>query len=407
MKTMEADVKKAFDWAQWAKSRPAVELEISIIREMLKVSLIPGVISFGGGLPASELFPTEELAAACLRVLKEHPADSLQYSLSMGVPLMREFLAKRVSTHDHPVTVDNIFITGGSQQGLDLIGRLFLERGSYVITESPTYVGALQAFNFYGARYCALPMDEEGLVIDRLDAAIREHSPRFIYVVPNFQNPSGRTLSYRRRLALIEIAARHNVPVVEDNPYEELRYSGQRLPSLASLAPGGVIQLGTFSKLISPGLRIGWVCAPPEINKLFEKVKQAVDLHTNTFCQYVIAEFAKDGALDRHIEKVKKEYAKRREVMLAALDENFPSHVNWTRPEGGLFLWVTLPEGVSALKLMPKAIEAKVSYIPGGPFFAEGGGENTMRLNFSNASPEKINEGMKRLGRVLHEHARI
>ncbi|HLG93399.1 MAG TPA: PLP-dependent aminotransferase family protein [candidate division Zixibacteria bacterium] len=407
MKTLEADVKRAFDWTKWAKSGPAVELEISIIREMLKVSLIPGVISFGGGLPASELFPTEELAAACLAVLKKHPADSLQYSLSMGVPLMREFLAARVSAHDHPTHMDNIFVTGGSQQGLDLIGRLFLEKGSYVIMESPTYVGALQAFNFYGAKYCPLPMDEEGLVVDRLEEAVRKYSPRLIYVVPNFQNPSGRTLSYRRRVALIEIAARYNVPVVEDNPYVELRYSGQTLPSLASMAPDGVIQLGTFSKLISPGLRIGWICAPPEINKFFEKVKQAVDLHTNTFCQYVIAEFAQDGALDRHIEKVKKEYARRRDGMLGALEENFPSHVSWTRPEGGLFIWATLPEGVSALKLLPEAVKEKVSYIPGGPFFAEGGGENTMRMNFSNASPDNIREGMRRLGRVLHQHAKI
>jgi 2-aminoadipate transaminase len=194
---------------------------------------------------------------------------------------------------------------------------------------------------------------------------------------------------------------------VEDNPYVELRYSGQHLPSLASMAPDGVIQLGTFSKLISPGLRIGWICAPPEINKFFEKVKQAVDLHTNTFCQYIIAEFARDGALDRHIEKIKKAYAHRREVMLSALKENFPPNVTWTRPEGGLFLWATLPEGVSALKLMPIAVEAKVSYIPGGPFFAEGGGENTMRMNFSNASPDNIREGMRRLGRVLHQHAKI
>jgi len=407
MKILEADVKKAFDWAKWAKSSPAVELEISIIREMLKVSLIPGVISFGGGLPASELFPTEELAEACLRVLREHPADSLQYSLSMGVPMLRQFLTERISANDHPVTVDNIFVTGGSQQGLDLVGRLFLEKGSYVITESPTYVGAIQAFNFYGVRYYPLPMDEEGLVIDGLEEAIKKTSPRFIYVVPNFQNPSGRTLSYRRRMHLVEAAAKYNVPIVEDNPYVELRYSGLTSPSLASLAPEGVIQLGTFSKLISPGLRIGWICAPPEINKLFEKVKQAVDLHTNTFCQYVIAEFSKDGALDRHIAKIKKAYAERRDIMLKALEANFPSHVTWTRPEGGLFIWATLPKGVSALALLPKAVEEKVSYIPGGPFFAEGGGENTMRLNFSNASPANIVEGMKRLGRVLHRFANV
>lgn len=407
MKTLEAGVKKKFDWAQWAKSRPAVELEISIIREMLKVSLIPGIISFGGGLPASELFPTDEIGQACLRVLQKHPADSLQYSLSMGVPLLREFLAARVSASDHPVTVDNVFVTGGSQQGLDLVGRLFLEKGSAVITESPTYVGAIQAFNFYGVKYHPLPMDAEGLVTEGLEEAIKKTFPRFIYVVPNFQNPSGRTLSYLRRVHLVEVAAKYNIPIIEDNPYVELRYSGQTLPSLASLAPGGVIQLGTFSKLISPGLRIGWICAPPEINKFFEKVKQAVDLHTNTFCQYVITEFVKDGALDRHIDKIRREYSHRRDVMLSALSDNLPSHVTWTKPDGGLFIWATLPEGVSALKLLPAAVEEKVSYIPGGPFFAEGGGENTMRLNFSNASPERIVEGMKRLGRVLHRLARV
>jgi len=247
-------------------------------------------------------------------------------------------------------------------------------------------------------------MDENGVLIDQLEDKVKESKPRIIYIVPNFQNPSGITLSEERRHQLVEIAKRYEVPIIEDNPYGELRYAGKEVASIQSIGGDHVIQLQTFSKIISPGLRIGWISASKEIMALFERVKQSTDLHTNTFCQYVIAEFAKDGSLDRHIEELKVAYSERRQVMLNAMEQHFPEEVKWTKPEGGLFLWVELPRGMNSAELLDKAIEKKVAYVPGSPFYAQTKGENTMRLNFSNASPEKIVEGIRRLGQVIKEN---
>jgi 2-aminoadipate transaminase len=390
--------------SKWVFARRALELESSIIRDILKVTSLPEVISFAGGLPAPELFPIEGLSKACQRVLEQVGPAALQYSLTTGTPPLRHYLAERVSKQGFQVDDDNIQVTAGSQQGLDLVGRLFLEPGSVVITEIPTYLGALQAFNFYGAKYVSVPMDDDGVLIDQLEEKVRESKPRIIYIVPNFQNPSGITLSEERRHQLVEIAKRYKVPIVEDNPYGELRYAGKEVPSIQSIGGDHVIQLQTFSKIISPGLRIGWISASKEVMALIERVKQATDLHTNTFCQYVIAEYAKDGSLDRHIEELKVAYSERRQVMLDAMEEHFPEEVNWTRPEGGLFLWVTLPQGMNSARLLDKAVEKKVAYVPGSPFYAQTKGENTMRLNFSNASPEMIVEGIKRLGLVFKEN---
>jgi 2-aminoadipate transaminase len=390
--------------SKWVFARRALELESSIIRDILKVTSLPEVISFAGGLPAPELFPIEGLSRACRKVLEEVGPPSLQYSLTTGTPPLRHYLAERVSKQGFQVDDNNIQVTAGSQQGLDLVGRLFLEPGSVVITEIPTYLGAIQAFNFYGAKYVSVPMDDDGVLIDELEEAVKKSKPRIIYIVPNFQNPSGITLSKERRRRLVEVAKRYKVPIVEDNPYGELRYAGEDVPSIQSIGGDHVIQLQTFSKIISPGLRIGWMSASKEIMALIERVKQATDLHTNTFCQYVIAEYAKDGSLDRHIEELKVAYSERRQVMLDAMEENFPEEVNWTRPEGGLFLWVTLPEGMNSARLLDKAVEKKVAYVPGSPFYAQTKGENTMRLNFSNASPEMIVEGIRRLGLVFKEN---
>ncbi len=390
--------------SQWTFAGRALELESSIIRDILKVTSLPEIISFAGGLPAPELFPIDGLRKACRKVLEEIGPAALQYSLTTGVPPLKRFLAERVSKQGFEVDEGNIQVTAGSQQGLDLVGRLFVEPGSVVITEIPTYLGAIQAFNFYGAKYVSVPMDENGVLIDQLEDKVKESKPRIIYIVPNFQNPSGITLSEERRHQLVEIAKRYQVPIIEDNPYGELRYAGKDVPSIQSIGGDYVIQLQTFSKIISPGLRIGWISASKEIMALFERVKQSTDLHTNTFCQYVIAEFAKDGALDRHIEELKVAYSERRQIMLEAMEQHFPEEVNWTKPEGGLFLWVELPQGMNSAQLLDKAVERKVAYVPGSPFYAQTKGENTMRLNFSNASPEKIVEGIRRLGQVIKEN---
>jgi len=393
---------KPFSFEAGHFAKYAFNLESSIIRDILKFSSQPGVISFAGGLPAPELFPIEEIRAAADRVLTRFGSQALQYSLSMGYPPLREFLAERVSQAGGvQFTADNILITAGSQQGLDVIGRIFIERNDHVLCSRPTYVGALQAFNYYGARYTLTETDDDGMVLDRIDTLIAEHRPRIIYVVPTFQNPTGITLTEERRHLLVDKAHQHNLPIIEDNPYGELRYSGVPVPSIQSLGGDAVIQLGTFSKTISPGLRIGWIAASKQTMGILERVKQCTDLHTNTFAQFVIYEYVQNGAIDRHIEKLCTAYRERRDAMLRAMIEFFPDNVTWTKPEGGLFLWVRLPEGVDATQLLQKAIKEKVAYVPGKPFHPDGGGLNTLRLNFSNASLENIHEGIKRLGRVF------
>lgn len=391
-----------FKYEQEHFSKAAYSLESSIIRDILKFSSQPGVISFSGGLPAPDLFPTDELKDAADRVLTRFGTQALQYGLSMGYPPLREYLAERMSVHGGiHLTADNILITAGSQQGLDVVGRAFLERDAHVVCSRPTYLGALQAFNFYGTKYALVNMDEEGMMVDTIDDVVKGKDPRIIYVVPNFQNPSGITLSEERRRLLVEKAHKFHIPIVDDNPYGELRYSGTPAPSIKSIGGQAVVQLGTFSKIISPGLRIGWIAASRQLMGIFERVKQSTDLHTNQFAQLVIYEFVQTGALERHIEVIKRAYGEKLNTMLSAMKEFFPDTVKWTKPDGGLFLWVMLPEGVNSADLFKPAIEEKVAFVPGKPFHPDGSGLNTMRLNFSNATPENIREGIKRLGRVF------
>lgn len=383
-------------------SKAAYGLESSIIRDILKYSSQPGVISFSGGLPAPDLFPIDELKDAADRVLTRYGTQALQYGLSMGYPPLREYVAERLSVRGGiQLTADNILITAGSQQGLDVVGRVFLERDQHVVCSRPTYLGALQAFNFYGIKYALADMDDQGMIVESIDEIVKGKNPRMIYVVPNFQNPTGITLSEDRRRLLVEKAHKFRIPIVDDNPYGELRYSGTPVPSIKSIGGQAVVQLGSFSKIISPGLRIGWLAASRQLMGVFERVKQSTDLHTNQFAQYMIYEFAHTGALDRHIEVIKKAYHEKRDAMLRAMQEFFPESVTWTKPDGGLFLWVMLPEGVDAASLFKPAIEEKVAFVPGKPFHPDGSGANTMRLNFSNATPENIREGIKRLGRVF------
>ncbi|GAB4416374.1 MAG: PLP-dependent aminotransferase family protein [Anaerolineales bacterium] len=385
----------------------------SVIRELLKLTQQPDIISFGGGLPAPEVFPLKEFQEACNVVLEKFGGAALQYSTTEGHLPLREMIARHTSRYSVAVTPDNILITSGSQQALDFIGRLFLNRGDHVVVESPTYLGALQAWNAYGAQYVSVRSDEQGMVVDELEEALRV-GPKFIYVLPNFQNPSGSTMSLERRKKLIELADKYGVPIVEDDPYGQLRYEGEHLPSVMSLDSqmrgpnggtytGNVIYMSTFSKLLAPGLRLAWVIAPPEVIRKLVMTKQAADLHTATFNQYVAYEVGKGGFIDEHVKIIRATYKERRDVMLETMAEIFPSEVRWTHPEGGMFLWGILPEGMDAAEVLKVAVEKKVAFVPGFAFHPNSGGENTMRLNFSFSKPEVIREGITRLGLTLKE----
>jgi 2-aminoadipate transaminase len=385
----------------------------SVIRELLKLTEQPDIISFGGGLPAPEVFPLKEFQAACNTVLQKVGAQALQYSTTEGYRPLREMIARHTARYNVQVTADNILITSGSQQALDFIGRLFVNRGDYIVVESPTYLGALQAWNAYGAQYISVRADEHGMIVDELEAALRV-GPKFIYILPNFQNPSGSTLRLERRRKLVELADKYGVPIVEDDPYGQLRYEGDHIPSVMMLDSqfrdehggeytGNVIYLSTFSKLLAPGLRLAWVIAPPEVIKKLVMTKQAADLHTSSFNQYVAHEVADEGFLDEHVKLIRATYKERRDVMLEMMDEMFPAEVRWTHPLGGMFLWGILPENVDAAEVLKIAIERKVAFVPGAAFHPNGGGKNTMRLNFSYASPDTIREGIARLGTTLKE----
>lgn len=385
----------------------------SAIRELLKLTEKPDIISFAGGLPAPDIFPIEAIDQACSRLLQNHGAQALQYGTTEGYLPLREMIARHTSRYGIQVTTENILITTGSQQALDLLGKIFINPGDRILVESPTYLGALQAWNAYGAEYVAVPSDEHGMVTDALEAALRT-GPKFIYVLPNFQNPTGVTLKLERRHQLVELASRYGVPIVEDDPYGQLRYEGEHLPSVVvldgqyqdnctSCYRGNVIYLSTFSKILAPGLRLAWVVAPPDVILKLVQAKQGADLHTSTFNQVLAHEVSRGGFLDQHVRLIRSVYSERRNIMLETMQQTFPEQVHWTRPQGGLFLWSTLPEELDTREVLKAAVNQNVAFVPGAPFFPCGGGYNTMRLNFSNASPEQIREGITRLGAVLHE----
>ena len=384
----------------------------SVIRELLKLTEQPDIISFGGGLPAPEVFPIKEFQAACNYVLENQGAQALQYSPTEGYRPLREMIAQRIARYAVTVTPENILITSGSQQALDFIGRVFINQGDHIVVESPTYLGALQAWNAYGAQYVSVPSDENGLVTDELEKALRV-GPKFIYVLPNFQNPGGTTLSLERRHRLVELADQYGVPIIEDDPYGQLRFEGEHLPSLVSLDSeyrgdngcytGNVIYLSTFSKLLAPGIRLAWVIAPEQVIRKLVHAKQAADLSTAAFNQMVTYEVGKDGFLDEHVKVIRATYKERRDVMLEMMEEMFPPEARWTHPLGGMFLWGILPEQMDAAEVLKDAIQRKVAFVPGESFHPNGGGKNTMRLNFSYSNPETIREGITRLGRLLKE----
>jgi 2-aminoadipate transaminase len=368
-------------------------MKSSIIRELLKFTTVPNLISFAGGLPAPELFPVREIEEACRHILASDPAHVLQYSTTEGHPPLRQWL-------------DNILVTNGSQQALDLIGKLFVEPGSCVMTSEPTYLGALQAWNVYEACYVTVPMDEDGIIVEAIPGILAPlpSPPRLLYVLPNFHNPAGVSIPLERRLRLVEIARAHDLIIVEDDPYGELRFEGEAVAPFYHLAPERTIYLSTFSKTLAPGLRIGWVTAPKPIIQKFVQAKQGADLHTGTFAQAVVADVCQRGLIHPHVQKIRRVYHERRDAMVAALGEHWPEGCSWTRPRGGLFLWAQTPKALKTAELLPKAIERKVAFVPGMAFYpGESGGHSAMRLNFSCANPAEIQEGIRRIGAVIRE----
>jgi 2-aminoadipate transaminase len=386
---------------KWPFAENVMKLSTSIIREILKISSKPGVISLAGGYPSPDMFPLEDLKKAACDAIDEFQSSSVQYSFSMGIPQLREVIAERETKLGSPTKMENILITSGSQQGIELCARALINPGDYIITEYPTYVGALQAFNFYQAKYAGIEMDDDGMLVDKVEAAIKKYNPKLIYTISTFQNPTGITMSKERKQALIDVAIKYGIPIVDDNPYGEIRFVGEHVPTMKEIGGDAVISLGTFSKIIAPGLRIAWMNCSDKIISIFEKVKQGADLHSNTFTQYMIYKYLSAGKLEPHIDDVIKSYGEKRNLMLKEMETHFPAELSWTKPEGGLFLWGELPEPMSASKLIDKAVEEKVTYVYGHPFFPDGKGDNTFRLNFSNATLEMISTAIQRLGKVF------
>jgi DNA-binding transcriptional MocR family regulator len=383
------------------------EMKASEIREILKVTQDPDIISFAGGLPAPELFPVAEMEVAVGAVLAAEADRALQYSTTEGDPELRNAISTRMkTTRNVVVATDEILITSGSQQGLDLTAKLFLDEGDTILCESPTYIGAINAFRMFQPRFVEVTTDDEGMSISSLEQHLASaNRVKFIYVIPDFQNPSGRTWSLQRRQEFMALVARYGVPVIEDSPYAELYFEDAGKPSLKSLDTENlVVFLGTFSKILCPGLRIAWLAAEQSLVKKCVLIKQGTDLHTSTLSQLQIAAFLARADLDAGIRRIRDVYRQRRDVMLATMDRLFPTHVRYTRPQGGLFLWVELPDHCNARELLAASLERKVAFVPGGSFFPNGGHENTFRLNYSAMPPTRIMEGIERLASVLENY---
>jgi 2-aminoadipate transaminase len=378
----------------------------SEIREILKLTMRPEIISFAGGLPAPELFPVEEIKSVAQDLLSRHGRQVLQYSTTEGFYPFREAIAARMNDKFQTKLAGNdIAVVTGSQQALDLAGKIFIDEGDAVLLERPSYLGAINAFKPYGPRFVEVAMDEDGMIPKELEAAIKKAGrAKLIYMTPDFQNPTGRTLSLNRRKEIIEIINRHDLPLIEDNPYGELRFEGERPPTLKALdSKGLVIFSGTFSKILSPGLRIGWVAAAPALLEHFITVKQSSDLHTSEFNQRIVHEYLLKYDIEEHIKRLAALYKSRLDAMIKSMEEEFPPQARFVRPEGGLFLWVVLPEKIDATELLVKCLEEKVAFVPGLPFYPNGGQRNTLRLNYSSMPEDRIREGIKRLAAVFRK----
>lgn len=395
--------------AQFAQR--TAHLRASTIREMLKVTQQPDVISFGGGLPAPELFPTEAIARATQRVMERLGSAALQYSVTEGIPEMRVWVAERLTRRFGGIfSAEAVQIVNGSQQGLDLVGKIFLDPGDHVVLEDPSYLGAIQAFDAYQTRYLTVDTDEDGLIPESLERVLERADPfpKFLYLVPNFQNPTGRTLSGRRREIVVRICEHFGLPIVEDDPYGELRFEGSDLPSLISYrSTAPILYSGTGSKIMAPGMRIAWLVVQDEdIREKIVLAKQGADLHSGTFAQYVFHEYVSDGdAFDSHVRRIAHTYAHRRGVMAEALAEFMPDGVRFTRPGGGMFLWVTVP-GVDTTELLKISAKSKVVFVPGVNFYPARNVHDGMRMNFSNASEKNIRLGVERLAHAIQSYQR-
>ncbi|WP_141432621.1 PLP-dependent aminotransferase family protein [Bacillus sp. 03113] len=373
-------------------------------REILKITARPEVISFAGGLPAPELFPVEAIKTACEAVLNEMGPASLQYSMTEGYIPLREAICKRMKEIGIDSSLEQVIITSGSQQAIDLTGKLFINEGDTIICESPTYLAAINAFKVYDANFVEVAMDDDGMIMEELEKKLQEHpETKFIYTIPDFQNPTGRTMKLERRKRLIELANQYDVLIIEDNPYGAVRFAGKELPPLKHLdTEGRVIYLSTFSKVFSPGLRLGWICADKVFIDKYVAFKQSADLHTDSFAQMITAKYIELYDMDAHIEKIKAVYKERSTVMFSCIEEFFPKNVSYSTPEGGLFIWIELPESVDSREIFTECLKNNVAFVPGIPFFPHGTKKNTLRLNYSNMSKDRIIEGMKRIGEVLH-----
>ncbi len=402
------------DW-QKLNARRLEWMTTSVIRDIFKTIQSTDLISMAGGWPEADLFPVEQFREICEYVLEEMPRESLQYGVTDGFDPLRRILAESMIKEDIPCKMESVVITSGAQQGLDLVGRILLDEGDTIIVGEPTFLGALQSFKAYGVEFATVPVDEAGARVDQLPAIIEEKHPKFMYLLPTFQNPTGVSMSMARREKVVEIASSMGVPIVEDDPYGQLRFAGEPLPPLVAIdatrypengdgqgyAKGDVIYLRTFSKTLAPGLRLAWAVCPSGIAEQFVMAKQGADLHTNALAQTMAYEFLRRGWLPAQVQRIRDTYLARRNAMCEAIEEHFSEEIHYTRPEGGLFLWVTLPEGVDAVELLREATEQKVAFVPGGPFYANGGGENTLRLSFASVPCDTIREGVERLGTVL------
>ncbi|MCD4777027.1 MAG: PLP-dependent aminotransferase family protein [Candidatus Aegiribacteria sp.] len=384
----------------------------SVIRELLKLTAKPGIISFAGGLPAPATFPVDYVEAAVDHVIEEEHKTALQYGPTEGDVRLREDLATIMRTDGIKTSKDHILVTTASQQGLDLVAKIFFNPGDTCITGSPTYLGGLQAFNSYQGVSIGVELDDDGMIPGKLQETIKRlegegRRPRFIYIIPDFQNPAGVTIPEARRREIIEIARKGEYLIVEDTPYRQLRYSGEQQPAFQSMAPDMVLSLYTFSKIMLPGFRLGWACGPDWLIDKMVMAKQAVDLCTPPFNQAITHAMLVNGALEKGLETTIEHYSNKRMIMLESLKKEFADmpEVKWTRPEGGLFLWLTLPEGMNTDDLFQKAVDEKVAYVPGSAFFPNNDDFQSMRLNFSYASEEQIVEGVKRLACVVRENS--
>ncbi len=383
---------------QWTQARRAKKMNPSVIREILKVTEKPGIISFAGGLPSPKTFPVTEFRAACDKVLREDGDVALQYAASEGYAPLRELVAAMLPWEVDPAQV---LITTGSQQGLDLIAKILIDEGSRILVETPTYLGALQAFTPMEPEVVSVASDDEG--VDIADLQAKAAGARFLYVLPNFQNPTGRTMTEARRAALSAEAARLGLPLVEDNPYGELWFDTPPPPPLTARNPDGCVYLGSFSKVLAPGLRLGFMVAPKSLYPKLLQAKQAADLHTPGFNQRMVAEVMQGDFLAQHVPTIRSLYKSQRDAMLAAMTQHMPEGVEWNTPAGGMFLWVRLPEGMNAIDLLPKAVERNVAFVPGWAFYADNADPRTLRLSFVTPSVEQIHTGIAALAAAIRE----